>query len=108
MNMAHTEDSLDEQFEILSHPVRRRILTTLVRNREGQVFSIEEFATEDDSMDASLTSLHHFHLPKLVASEFVEWDRRTGTVTSGLRYDEIAPLVELLIANEDELPADWP
>ncbi len=52
--------------------------------------------------------LHHTHLPKLDEAGFIEWNPNSKTITRGLRFDEIAPLIELIIANRDELPAGWP
>ncbi len=112
MSTTDTQGSLDELFEILSHPVRRRILTALARanprDEADESFSPDDFATEDDRLDAFLTSLHHVHLPKLEETGFIRWDQETGTIIRGPRYDEIAPLVELMITHEDELPGDWP
>jgi len=110
MSTDRQRSSLDDLFRILSRPVRRRILTALARtnsrDEEDEELSLEEFATEDDRPGAFLTSLHHVHLPRLAEAGFIEWDRETGTITRGPRYDEIAPLVELVIAHEHELPAD--
>lgn len=112
MSMAHTGSSLDGLFEMLRDPVRRRILTALVqanpRNEDDAEFSPVDFATEDERRDAFLVSLQHTHLPKLADSRFIEWDQGTGTVTRGPRFDEMAALVELMMAHEDELPHDWP
>lgn len=111
MSMRNPEASLDDIFEILSHPVRRRVLTAIARSNprddEDETFSSEDLATDEDQLDAFLTSLHHVHLPKLAEAGFIEWDRESGTITRGPRYEEIEPLIELMMAHEDELPADW-
>ncbi|MDS0281605.1 winged helix-turn-helix domain-containing protein [Haloarcula onubensis] len=107
MTIAYTESSSDELFEILSHSVRRRVLTVLVRNEEHEAFSPEEFAPGNGPFDAFLASLHHVHLPKLAEAGFIRWNRERGTVTGGPRYDEVAPLVTLLLTHEDDLPVDW-
>jgi len=52
--------------------------------------------------------LHHVHLPKLEAAAFIEWNVDSQTITRGPRFDEIAPLLALLLATRDQLPADWP
>nr|WP_161493145.1 hypothetical protein [Natrarchaeobaculum aegyptiacum] len=52
--------------------------------------------------------LHHAHLPKLDEAGFIEWNPDSKTITCGPRFDEIAPLVELLVDHQSELPASWP
>lgn len=110
MRMEHGESSLDEAFDMLSHPVRRRILTDLAREnpQDDDELSPDDFVTVDERLNEFLASLRHTHLPKLADSGFIEWDRESGTITRGPRYNQIAPLVELMIAHEDELPDDWP
>jgi hypothetical protein len=102
--------TLDQLFEALSHPYRRRILTAIAtRNPQHEDdFTPAEFAGDDEKFEQCLTALHHNHLPRLDEAGFIEWDREAKTIRRGPRYDEIVPLVELLIAHEDELPADWP
>lgn len=100
---------LDELFEALSHPTRRRILTALVEaspNAESEL-TLGDFAADAPREDAS-TSLYHVHLPKLAGSEVIEWDRESEAITHGTRFDEIAPLLELMIDHRDELPTGWP
>ncbi|MCU4753254.1 ArsR family transcriptional regulator [Halobacteria archaeon AArc-curdl1] len=89
--------------------MRRRILTALVEAnpRKEDEFSPEDFATTDERLDKFLVKLQHTHLPKLAESGFIEWDQETETITRGPRHDEIAPLIELMMAHEDELFEDW-
>ena len=100
---------LDELFDVLSNPPRRRILTALAdaNPRDEAEFVPGDF-TSDERREEALMRLHHTHLPKLDEAGFVEWNSHSKTITRGPRLDEIAPLVELLIAHRDELPADWP
>jgi hypothetical protein len=102
--------TLDQLFNALSHPYRRRILTAIATtNPRGEDdFTPAEFAGDDEKLEVFLTALHHNHLPHLDEAGFIDWDRETQAIRRGPRYDEIAPLVELMIAHEDELPADWP
>lgn len=101
--------TLDELFEVLSKPPRRRILTALAdaNPREETAFVPQDF-THDERREDVLARLHHTHLPKLNDPGFIEWNPQSKTITRGPRFDEIAPLVELLIAHRDELPAGWP
>lgn len=100
---------LDHHLMTLSQPERRRILTVLAEGnpRDEDEFDLGDFQGDDQELTTFMTRLHHVHLPQLEAAGFIEWDRETETVQRGPRYDEIAPLVELMIAHRDELPANW-
>jgi len=54
-----------------------------------------------------LLEMHHNHLPKLVEASFVDWNRGENVLRRGPRFDEIAPLIELIIEHREELPAGW-
>jgi hypothetical protein len=101
-------DDLGEMLEILSHPHRRRIITRLHdRNpRDEDEFELEELAG-DDELENGTIDLFHNHLPKLAEAGFVNWDQEQHIVTRGPRFEEIAPLIDLMVAHQDELPANW-
>ncbi|RQG95496.1 DUF7344 domain-containing protein [Natrarchaeobius chitinivorans] len=101
--------TLDELFDVLSKPPRRRILTALADTNpsEDAEFVPRDFAPNGRREDV-LPRLHHSHLPKLDEADFIEWNPHSKTITHGPSFDEIEPLVELMIDHEDELPADWP
>ncbi|TYL35963.1 transcriptional regulator [Natronococcus pandeyae] len=75
--------------------------------REEAEFVPGEF-TSDERPEDVLARLHHTHLPKLDDAGVIEWNPDSKTISRGPRFDEIAPLVELMIAHRDELPASWP
>lgn len=101
-------DDLGELLEILSHPHRRQIITRLHdRNpRDEDEFELEELAG-DDELENGTVDLIHNHLPKLAEAGFINWDQEQQIVTRGERFEEIAPLVDLMVAHQDELPANW-
>lgn len=103
-------DALDESLDVLSHPYRRRILTRLHDHnpREEVDFSADELADDADEIDRQLLEIHHRHLPKLDDAGFIDWDRKADIITRGPRFDEIAPLIELMVNHRDELPDGWP
>jgi len=105
-----TTDTLDELFDALSHPYRRRILTRLRKRnpREEADFSAAELADDADEIDRLVLEIHHQHLPKLAEAGFLDWDREEDVITRGPRFDEIAPLIDLMVDHRDELPAGWP
>jgi len=101
--------TLDELFEVLSKPPRRRILTALAAaNPTNEAEFVPRDFTGDERGEDILMRLHHTHLPKLDEAGFIEWNPDSKTITRGPRFDEIAPLVKLLVANCDEFPAGWP
>ncbi len=105
--MKYPADStrLDNVFEALRNPYRRRILFELsdhgARNRDA--FSPEELATYDEDPDELRTVLYHCHLPKLTANSYIEWDPDTGQIRRGANFDEIAPFLAVVLKHENEL-----
>ncbi|MDX1745931.1 MAG: hypothetical protein R3324_08340 [Halobacteriales archaeon] len=101
---------VDRVFDVLRHPYRRRILTTLaeVPPRDGTAFTPEAFHTGDVDADYFTTELYHAHLPKLAEAGYIDWDRATNTSYRGPNFEEIAPILRLLTEHQDELPDGWP
>lgn len=101
---------LDTIFRTLSHPTRRRILTTLIEHELDQNSSVStDVLTPDAAIDEDFhIRLYHQHLPRLDTVGFIDWDPDTGTIAAGPHYEEIEAVVSLLAANEDALPTDWP
>ncbi|WP_420028725.1 DUF7344 domain-containing protein [Halorussus caseinilyticus] len=105
---------MSELFEILSHEYRRRILMAVAQHNpqdEDDITSesIADGHEEDsDALDLLHQQLYHTHLPKLADTGFINWDRDTGTITRGSRFEEIRPLLRLMHDHQDELPDDWP
>lgn len=94
-------DSLTEQFDQLSHPLRHRILVALNDHdpRERSEFISEEFAGNRDEAERLNIEIRHNHLPKLDDAGFVDWDRETDTVARGTRFEELS---SLLVFIEDD------
>jgi len=103
------DSNLDRLFDVLGHSRRRRVLAALVElDHEGDdELDVAELGDDEDTGEFQVT-LHHVHLPRLEEAGSIEWDRQTGTVRPGPRYDEAAALVEVLSEHRDELPGDWP
>jgi len=106
--------SLSDLFEILSHEYRRRILMAVARQNpqdEDEITSesaSEEHEQDDDALKLLHQQLYHTHLPKLDDGGFIDWDRDSGLITRGPRFDDIEPLLRLMNDHQDELPDDWP
>ncbi|MBX0293566.1 DUF7344 domain-containing protein [Haloarcula nitratireducens] len=108
---SHTESAtLDHLFKCLSHPTRRRILTTLATENpsEEEEFEVSDFEIADGELERFETQLYHQHFPSLAEGGYIAWDRNTDTVTRGPNFGEVRPLIKLMNNHEDELPEDWP
>jgi len=85
----------------------RRILLLLLK-RGGVLTESDMMVRGSRDKEAVKHELIHTHLPMLEEAGYIEWDPETGTISEGPRFDEIAPLLELMENHSDELPADWP
>ena len=108
-----------EAFGLLSDDVRRRLLLLLrdeeplelpdaVLSRGGGVSANLGGSGIDEGRRRQVieTRLHHVHLPKLVSTGVVTWNRQAGTAARGPRYDEIEPLLGVLASNAAAVPQD--
>ncbi|PCR91876.1 transcriptional regulator [Natrinema ejinorense] len=68
---------------------------------------IGDTETTDEELEALLVEMEHTHLPLLEDYGFINWDRDTHEVTKGPKFDEIRPLLELMVNHRDELPDNW-
>ncbi|MFB6165900.1 MAG: transcriptional regulator [Haloarculaceae archaeon] len=101
-----TDPVFDRVLDALGTHPRRRLLVALV-DRAGDAEALcpaEHFA---DDAERLRTVLHHRDLPLLADLEYVEWHREADRVAPGPRFGEIAPVLELLLANGDALPDEW-
>ncbi len=83
---------------------RRRLLRGVSAGRIGD----ETDAMTRGRADEAESELRRTHLPMLEAEGYIEWDRETGEISRGPRFDEIEPFLELIEEHEDELPPFWP
>jgi len=97
---------IDQILDIVSNRHRCLILLSLKR---GAVETTDDVMVRGESeLNASELTLTHNHLPKLDDAGYIEWDRDTGEISKGPRFDEIEPLLELIENHADELPPGWP
>lgn len=97
--------TLDRVLEGLADRQRRVILAMLHRGEPVSESGLH--VREASSAERVASSLRQVHLPKLADAGFIEWDRETGDVEKGPRYDEIEPVLELMQNHADELPPGW-
>lgn len=102
MQPKSTGTTFDAQIEALGHVTRRRLLHALLESPAGTV------DVEDGKYQTGSTvSMHHVHVPKLEELGYVSTGARGEHVKRGPRFDEIAPLLDLLDSHDDELPVEW-
>lgn len=95
---------IDRQLKLLHKRERRLILRALL-HRETVV---DVSAVAEDERPETMLTYEHSHLPQLASAGYIEWYRDTGEIARGPRFADIAPLIELLEENADELPVEWP
>lgn len=107
---ADAEVPLDTIFRALSHPTRRRILTTLREKelRHSNGIPVAELAPDESDNGRFHVRLYHQHLPRLDTVGFISWDPDAETIEPGPHYEAIMSVIDLLEANQDALPAAWP
>ena len=98
-------DPLERVFDALRDPIRRRILAALVGgggpiDEEAIVSSVDGGSRDVRRFRIDLV---HVQLPKLERMGYVEWVPGVA-VRPGPRFEEVEPVVELLLEHEDALP----
>lgn len=99
-----TDESVDELFDALSHPIRRHVLLSLADPDSLAVDKTmsyppsEESDGDDADSDPDLLALElrHRHFTLLDDYGFVEWDPETETLTRGERFDDVVPLLDFV------------
>lgn len=95
-------------FNVLASPLRRQVLFALAE-RDGidEEVVFGALQERDSSDEVQEMEFRHIHLPKLVASRYVKWDRQRGHLERGDAFGQVAPLIHLIDSNPDVVPADW-
>lgn len=93
------DESVDELFDALSHPIRRHVLLSLANPDSLAVgkevsYSTSEEGDDDSDPDLLALELRHRHFTLLDDYGFVEWDPETETLARGARFDDVVPLFE--------------
>lgn len=76
---------MDDAFEAFAHPIRRELLC-LLHEHDSTTSDIDQLSralaasAEDATAHDVRIHLHHVHLPKLQAAEFIEFDPRSGDI----------------------------
>ncbi len=94
---------MDTQFEALANVHRRRLLVSLTEHNPQAAQPVASNASITTDDERRKIQMHHVHLPKLEAYGYITWDRETNQVVKGPAFDEIEPLLTVLIENQDQL-----
>jgi len=109
-------------FRVLAGDLRRHLLVLLCetdtlrvpedlrRRSAGQVQASGQTGLSAEATRATdelEIALQQNHLPQLEDYGYVEWDREAGTVSRGDSFEEVEPTLRMLLANADDLPADF-
>ncbi|QSW98508.1 hypothetical protein [Haloterrigena alkaliphila] len=89
----------EEMFDALADQKRRTLLFALLETTPQTDSPI----THDSPPDTGRAEYQHCDLPKLDDYGFIEWTPAVNTVERGPRFDEIAPLLELLDAHHEHV-----
>lgn len=98
----------DTAFRLLANRHRRRLLLRFAEaDPDEEVAVPADLAFLGEDMETIETELHHTHLPMLSEAGVIDWDRGADSVRRGPLFDELQPLLELLIERRDRLPDEW-
>ena len=106
-------------FGLLASDRRRRLLILLCENESVVIpgaVSCRGDAAPRTASGAERTSsrsrrlealrLYHADLPKLAAADLIDWERGSGRVARGPRFEEVEPLLDVLASNAAEVPQE--
>ncbi|WP_265111467.1 DUF7344 domain-containing protein [Halosolutus halophilus] len=101
---------INDMLTIIANDYRRCTLIALLdraSETEETTHLPEDVAIAGANHDARLVELRHCHLPMLVESDLIEWDRKRNEIATGDRFADVEPLLELLLDHREGLPDEW-
>ena len=100
---------VDTFFRAVSNAQRRRLLVHMMFHNpedESKVYT-GDIETSDEELRRMLIEMEHTHLPLLEEYGLIDWDREDQVVTKGPQFEEIRPVLQLMVTHQDELPDNW-
>lgn len=109
MPVEKQERQFTRSLSALANPYRRQLLLALLDHNPQDDDDRDplDIAAGDEEPEVLETELVHTHLPKLTDMGYITWDRTDNTISRGPEWEQIAPLLELINENRDELPDGW-
>ena len=84
------EEVLNDLFRALQHPVRRRLLFSLLDHNPEDPFLEPEAVARDEGASENLSvTLYHQHLPMLEDAGFIEWDNASDVIHMGSDFTRV-------------------
>ena len=98
------QHSLDELLDALGNVQRRKLLRALlIQNLQDNEPVLVDEADATDQELTEFLEMNHLHLPKLANEGYIIWNRDSKEVSKGPNFEEIRPLLDLLVNFEDEI-----
>jgi hypothetical protein len=98
---AVSSDEIDSMMDALRVRTRRVILMSLLGGTTET--SLEALERQLNHENARMR-LHHSDLPRLASAEYIEWDDESDTISTGPKFSEVEPLVQLLKEYDSAFP----
>lgn len=98
----------DTAFRLLANRHQRRLLLWFAEADPDEEAAIPaDLAFLGDDVEQIESELRHTHLPMLAEAGVLDWDRGADSVRRGPLFDEMQPLLDVLVAHRDRLPDEW-
>lgn len=96
---------LSKQLDVLSNIHRRRVLFALAERSPypDRIDTSHTVETDGGERDQTIV-MQHVHLPLLEDHRYISWDQEAQRVTKGPQFDDIQPLLTVLVENQEALP----
>lgn len=94
-------EAINSMMDALKRRPRRAVLMTLIEDTgEVSIGTLERRLTQGNTR----VQLHHSHLPRLANAGYITWDPDADTISRGVKFSEVEPLVQLLKEYEARHP----
>lgn len=108
-NIDSSQESFSTALSALEDAYRRQLLLALIEHNPQDDDDVDplDLVAEKDEPDILKTELFHRHLPKLEDMGYITWNQNTNKISKGPKWDDIAPLLQIIYNHQDELPDEW-
>jgi len=102
----YTTDHWETTFDCLGDRHRRRLLFRLLnRSPDEEPMQVPgDIVPPDSDSETVRSAFRHQHLPKLEDAGYITWNRTTGEISHGPRFEQVRPILALFSERRDELP----
>jgi len=97
---------LDTTFRVLADPTRRRLLVALLEHNpqnDTALHPSDDVPLAEGETERLTHKLHHTRFPMLEGAGLIRWDRQNHELVTGPNFDEIRPILTLLMDNPDSI-----